>query len=96
MASENSDRTVPHELDERSRAILTFEANWGAPPGQKEDAIRQTFDISPARYYQLLGRLIDSHAALAYDPLLVKRLQRLRDERRRSREERLSGEGEKN
>lgn len=83
-------------LDDRSRAILDFEGEWGIHPGHKEDAIRQKFEISPARYYQLLGRLIDSHAALAYDPLLVKRLQRLRDERRRARDERLSGEREKN
>lgn len=96
MASANSEHAGPDKLDDRSRAILAFEADGGSHPGHKEDAIRQTFDISPARYYQLLGRLIDSHAALAYDPLLVKRLQRLRDERRRSREERLSGEGEKN
>lgn len=96
MASVQGHNETSGELDERSRAILDFERDGSRHPGHKEDSIRQQFDISPARYYQLLGTLIDTRAALAYDPLLVNRLQRLRDERRRSREERLSGEREKN
>jgi hypothetical protein len=47
----------------------------------KEEAIREEFGISTARYYQLLGALIDTPAALLEDPMLVKRLQRLRDAR---------------
>lgn len=77
-------------FDERDRAILDFEREWWQHPGAKEDAIRQTFGLSPARYYQVLGRLMDSEAALAYDPMLVKRLQRVRDDRRISRQKRVN------
>lgn len=84
-------------LDDRDRAILDFEREWWQHPGAKEDAIRQTFGLSPARYYQVLGKLMDSEAALVYDPMLVKRLQRVRDERKESRQKRLNPESsEKN
>lgn len=84
-------------FDERDRAILDFEREWWQHPGAKEDAIRQTFGLSPARYYQVLGKLMDSEAALAYDPMLVKRLQRVREDRRSSREKRVNPESsEKN
>jgi hypothetical protein len=75
-------------VDERSKAILDFERSWWREPGPKERAIRARFDVSAARYYQLLNRLIDSAEALRYDPMLVKRLRRLRIERRRQRFER--------
>ena len=73
------------ELDERSRAILEFERSWWQQPGSKEGAIRRRFRLSSARYYQLLNRLIDSPAALRHAPMLVKRLRRLRSDRRRQR-----------
>jgi hypothetical protein len=47
----------------------------------KEEAIRTEFGLSPTRYYQVLGALVDSPAALAHDPLLIKRLQRMREAR---------------
>ncbi|WP_125131452.1 DUF3263 domain-containing protein [Microbacterium sp. 10M-3C3] len=68
-------------LSDRDRAILAFEAEWRRHGGAKEEAIRAEFDMPPARYYQLLGRLIDTADALAHDPLLVRRLRRLRDAR---------------
>ncbi len=73
------------DLDERSRAILEFERSWWHTPGSKEGAIRQRFGLSAARYYQLLNRLIDSPEALRHDPMLIKRLRRLRTARRRQR-----------
>lgn len=72
-------------LDERSRAILEFERSWWQLPGRKEAAIRRRFGLSAARYYRLLNRLIETPEALRYDPMLVKRLRRLRAERRRQR-----------
>ena len=76
----------PHdELDERSRRILDFEREWWKYAGAKEQAIRERFDVSPTRYYQLLNRVIDDEVALAYDPMLVKRLCRLRASRQRQR-----------
>lgn len=83
MSSEPFDRS--EELDERARAILDFERGWWREAGRKERVIRERFDLSTARYYQVLNRLIDSQAALRYDPMLVKRLRRLRAARRRQR-----------
>ena len=77
-------------LDERDRAILDFEREWWERSGAKEDAIRQTFGLSPARYYQVLGTIMSSADALAYDPMLVKRLQRVREDRRTSRQKRVN------
>jgi len=82
-------REQPDSLDERDLAILDFENRWWQHAGQKEEAIRTTFSFSPTRYYQLLGVLIDSPAALVHDPLLVKRLQRLRDSRLATRRARV-------
>jgi Protein of unknown function (DUF3263) len=69
------------ELSTRELAILAFERAWWRRGGKKEEAIREEFGISAARYYQVLGALIETPAALREDPMLVKRLQRLRDAR---------------
>ena len=78
-------------LDDRERAILTFERQWWRFAGAKEQAIRELFDLSATRYYQVLGALIDRPAALAFDPMLVKRLRRLRAARQRARSARRLG-----
>ncbi|MDF2991478.1 MAG: hypothetical protein K0S37_1992 [Microbacterium sp.] len=62
--------------------LLAFEARWGNHTGGKEEAIRRELGETPARYYQLLGRIIDTREALEFDPMLVGRLRRIRDERR--------------
>lgn len=77
------------ELSERDVAILAFEHAWHSHGGLKEQAIRTEFDLSAARYYQLLARIIDSPLALAHDPMLVKRLLRVRDARSAMRTARL-------
>ncbi|GAA2953017.1 hypothetical protein GCM10010525_15790 [Glutamicibacter bergerei] len=71
------------ELDERSQQILNMEKLWWKYAGAKEQAITKQFSISPTNYYQLLNQLIDTDAAMAYDPMLVKRLRRLRSTKRR-------------
>jgi len=73
------------QLSERGAAILEFEKQWWAFPGTKEAEIREHFDVSAPRYYQLLNDLIDTPEALAHDPLLVKRLRRQRAARQRER-----------
>jgi hypothetical protein len=78
-------------LDDRERALLDFEAEWRRHAGAKEEAIRATLGLAPARYYQLLGRLIERGDALEHDPMLVKRLRRIRDERQQARLARVSG-----
>jgi hypothetical protein len=72
-------------LDERSQRILDFEREWWKYAGAKEQAVRERFDVSPTRYYQLLNQVIDDEQAVAYDPMLVKRLRRLRSARQRQR-----------
>ncbi|HMG27833.1 MAG TPA: DUF3263 domain-containing protein [Acidimicrobiia bacterium] len=72
-------------LSARDREILDFERAWRHQPGPKEVAIRENFDISPSRYYELLSALLDNADALEYDPLTVKRAQRVRNQRRRVR-----------
>jgi len=81
------------ELSPRERAILDFERFAWQLPGPKEAAIRAQLDLSPTRYYELLQRLCDSAAARAYDPLVIHRLRRLRDRRRRARYEGRSAGG---
>ena len=76
------DRT---ELTEREQAILDFERSWWQRSGPKEAAIREELALSPTRYYELLGDLVDHPAARAYDPLVILRLRRVRDRRRRAR-----------
>jgi hypothetical protein len=74
------------ELTPRDRDVLDFERSWWLVAAQvpKHTAIRQRLEISPAHYYSLLERLIDSKDAYAYDPLVVNRLRRRREERRRA------------
>jgi hypothetical protein len=72
-------------LGEHDLRMLDFEARWSGRLGAKEAAIRAEFGLSAARYYQVLDALIDSPEALRRDPLLVRRLQRLRDGRVRAR-----------
>jgi hypothetical protein len=68
-------------LDDQSQQILAFEHRWWRAPGAKDQAIRDTFSWSPTRYYQALNALLDDPEALASDPVLVKRLLRLRARR---------------
>ena len=72
-------------------AILDFERQWWKYAGAKEQAVREKFDMSSTRYYQVLNALIDRPEALAFDPLLVRRLRRLRAARQRARPARRLG-----
>jgi hypothetical protein len=88
-AGQNADPTT--ELSERDCAILSFERHWWKYAGAKEQAVREKFDMSSTRYYQVLNALIDRPEALAFDPLLVRRLRRLRAARQRARSARRLG-----
>ncbi|WP_029292057.1 DUF3263 domain-containing protein [Cellulomonas sp. HZM] len=78
-------------LSERDEQILAFERQWWKYAGAKEQAVRELFDMSATRYYQVLNALIDDPAALAQDPMLVKRLRRMRSSRQRARTARRLG-----
>ena len=85
-----TDSRIPG-LDEREQRILELERQWWKYSGAKEQAIREMFDLSATHYYQILNALIDTEAALAHDPMLVKRLRRLRTTRQRARSARRLG-----
>ncbi len=78
-------------LSERDQEILAFERQWWKYAGAKEQAIRELFGMSATRYYQVLNALVDSPAALAHDPMLIKRLRRMRTSRQRARTARRLG-----
>lgn len=69
-------------LTDIEQQILDLEGQWWATPGRKEVAIADQFGMPASRYYQLLNRLLGSQAALAYDPVTVNRLRRVRSGRR--------------
>ncbi len=71
--------------------MLDFERSWWKHAGVKEQAIKERFEMSATRYYQLLNELLENPAAMEYDPILVKRLKRLRVYRQRQRVARLLG-----
>ena len=83
--------TPSGELRDRDRDIIAFERQWWKYAGAKEQAIRELFDMSATRYYQVLNSLIDDPVALEADPMLIKRLRRLRATRQRARSARRLG-----
>ena len=87
----NGESSAIGQLTEREREILSFERQWWKYAGAKETAIRDLFDLSATRYYQTLNALIDRPEALVHDPMLVKRLRRLRASRQRTRSARRLG-----
>ena len=83
--------SAPDALSQRDCDILDFERQWWKYAGAKESAVREKFDMSSTRYYQVLNALIDRPEALEHDPLLVRRLRRLRATRQRQRSARRLG-----
>ena len=79
-------------LSRREHEMLAFERHWWRHAGAKETAIRDRFGVTPTRYYQALNALVDRSEALAADPLLVRRLRRLRAARQRTRSSEGSGQ----
>jgi len=83
--------TPSGELSDRDREIIAFERQWWKYAGAKEQAIRELFGMSATRYYQVLNALIDNPVTLEADPMLIKRLRRLRATRQRARSARRLG-----
>jgi hypothetical protein len=78
-------------LTQRAKEILAFEREWFKTPGSKERVVKERFGVSATRYYQILNSLIDSPEAAEHDPMLVKRLQKMREARKRQRAARRLG-----
>jgi len=85
LVAEHLTSTEVASLSERDAKILDFERQWWKYAGAKEDSVRDLFQMSATEYYQQLNSLIDSHSALVHDPMLVKRLRRMRASRQRGR-----------
>lgn len=81
----------PGEFTAEHRSVLDFEKHWWKHQGNKAAQIQARLTMGTARYYRLLNAAIDHPDAVEYDPMLVKRLRRLREvrkaHRRRSRED---------
>ena len=89
----DTERLRPAGLTRREHEMLTFERQWWRSAGAKETAIRDLFGVTPTRYYQVLNALVDRPDALAADPLLVRRLRRVRTARQRQRSVHVLGKG---
>jgi hypothetical protein len=76
--------TLNDTLSERELAIIDFEATWFTLDEDRHDAIRARFSCSVEDYNLELNRVIDHPAALLADPLVVRRLRRHRERRRRA------------
>lgn len=72
-------------LSELETRVLEFEKQWWRYAGAKESSIKELFNLTPPAYYQLLNNLIDREEALLVQPMLVKRLRRLRESRTEAR-----------
>ncbi|MDD7811794.1 DUF3263 domain-containing protein [Mycobacterium sp. CSUR Q5927] len=92
QANRAGDDSEPTDgLSRREHDILSFERDWWKYAGAKEEAIKERFALSATRYYQVLNALVDRPEALAADPMLVKRLRRLRSSRQKARAARRLG-----
>jgi hypothetical protein len=87
--------SVPADPDQglspREQEVLAFERQWWKYAGAKEQAIREIFGMSSTRYYQILNQLLDKQVAMRADPMLVKRLRKMRASRQRTRAARRLG-----
>ncbi|SFR72965.1 Protein of unknown function [Agromyces sp. CF514] len=93
MTLERPSHDPEAQLDPLALRVLAFEAHAWQQPGVKAEGIRDEFGMSAARYYRILGELLDSPAALRHDPMLVKRLLRLREARAATRARRSLSNG---
>ena len=79
--STSLNQQVSNGLTKLEIEMLDFERTWWRYAGVKESSIKELFNLTPPAYYQLLNNLIDRSEALLAEPILVKRLRRLRDSR---------------
>jgi Protein of unknown function (DUF3263) len=85
MENQVQTQVASSTLTDLELRILEFERSWWRYAGAKESAIKELFDLTPPAYYQALNNLIDRDDALLAQPMLVKRLRRLREARTTSR-----------
>lgn len=78
------DDSPPAPLSERHQAMLQFEAQWFTLDQDRHEVIRARFGCSVEDYNLEINQVIDQPAAMEHDPLVVRRLRRHRDRRRRA------------
>lgn len=75
-----------HEpLTVRNRMMLGFERRRYTHAGNKDNDIHIWFGCTPTRYYAELNGLLEHPGALVYDAQVVRRLQRLQEQRAAAR-----------
>ncbi len=84
---------MPATLSSADAALLAFEEAWPRHSGAKEELISARLRVSAAQYYLRVSRLLASEGALAYDPMLVRRLRRIQEQRLAERVQRVSRQG---
>lgn len=72
-------------MTEQDRAVIDFERTWWRESGRKDVVVRERLGMSATGYYRLLNQLLEKPEAMDYDPMVVRRLLRLRARRRRLR-----------
>lgn len=77
-------------LSDDDKAMLDLAGARYKYAGARDAAIRETFDISPTVFHARVNLLLGQPEALAYAPMTVKRLVRLREARRVARSARRS------
>jgi hypothetical protein len=85
MSAINQPAAESTGLSDLELRLLEFERTWWHHAGSKESAIKELFNLTPPAYYQMLNNLIDRNEALLAEPILVKRLRRIREARSASR-----------
>jgi hypothetical protein len=65
-------------LPERHAAMLDFERSWWSNDEPRDQVIRARFQCSPDEYHAELTTVLDDPAAMDHDPLVVRRMKRLR------------------
>ena len=90
----NLEQSPRQELNQRDRDILEFEQSWWESEIPMDQGVRERFQLTEAEYVAALDELIASDEALAAEPLLVRRLRRLRDRRRKQHSARRTADQE--
>ena len=72
-------------MTEEERRMLDLAGQRWNYPGSLEQKVRDEFGISLTRFWQIINQLVDTEKALAYAPITVNRLRRLREGRGVSR-----------
>lgn len=72
-------------LTDHERALLDFERHWWRYGATRADAARARFGLGGTEHRRMVGALMDRPEALAHDPVLVRRLRRMRVSHRTTR-----------